>query len=672
MYSFIPILTFIILFAALARKEQCYRQAFLFATIIWGLITVGITEILSFFHALRLNWILCSWSLILVSSIIWYVRIFSRSRNQRKRTAKLSFKWFQESVPIPLLGGIIFIIFIVGITAFIAPPNTWDSMTYHMARVMHWIQNQTIAHYPTNFPPQLYHPPFAEFAIMHFQILTNNDYLANGVQWFSMVGCIVGVSLIGKELGANICGQVFAAVICATIPMGILQGSSTQNDYVVSIWLVCLAYAVLRIKNIGFSNSNLFLVSSSLSLALFTKTSSYFLIFPFFVWLIYLTAKKAGRIGLIKLIITLTSIVLIINGSHYTRNFQLSGSLLAAPINFVKEYKVEVFGIAQFCSNLIKNLTIHIATPLPSINRSLEEIVFKLHHFLGVPTFGHNATSDGFQINSLINHEDMAGAPIHLLLFFVIVVPYIIYSFRYYFERKKIKDISIIFYIAVILLAFVLFCVFLKYQPWNGRHHLAYLVLMSAPIGLIISRQRNFRIGIIIMYILLLSSIPWLFFNESRPLIANSQIIQNNRVENIFNTSRTQQYFFNRRYLESPYLASADFLHSINCNSIGLAHSSKGMGNNNLWEYPFWVILKEKFSEYPTIRHVNLANYSSKLSVPILDKNFNLCSIVYINDDSSVSEQIKVISGKKYVRAWSYQPLEIYIDIEKVNASTYF
>ena len=34
-------------------------------------------------------------------------------------------------------------------------------------------------------------------------------------------------------------GQILSAVICATIPMGILEGSSTQTDYTTSFWLVC-------------------------------------------------------------------------------------------------------------------------------------------------------------------------------------------------------------------------------------------------------------------------------------------------------------------------------------------------------------------------------------------------------------------------------------------------
>ncbi len=46
--------------------------------------------------------------------------------------------------------------------------------------------------------------------------------------------------LIGEDLRA----QAFIAAVAAAIPMGIVQSSSTQNDYVVAFWLVCGIYHI--------------------------------------------------------------------------------------------------------------------------------------------------------------------------------------------------------------------------------------------------------------------------------------------------------------------------------------------------------------------------------------------------------------------------------------------
>jgi len=89
---------------------------------------------------------------------------------------------------------------------------------FHMSRVVHWIQNKSVAHYPTHILRQLHQNPWSEFGILQFQILSSSDRLANLVQWFSMVGAVLGVSLIAKRLGADLRGEVFAAVTVATVP----------------------------------------------------------------------------------------------------------------------------------------------------------------------------------------------------------------------------------------------------------------------------------------------------------------------------------------------------------------------------------------------------------------------------------------------------------------------
>ena len=42
-------------------------------------------------------------------------------------------------------------------------PYNWDSMTYHCARLFHWKQNQSIAHYTTSVTRQISSPVLAAF-----------------------------------------------------------------------------------------------------------------------------------------------------------------------------------------------------------------------------------------------------------------------------------------------------------------------------------------------------------------------------------------------------------------------------------------------------------------------------------------------------------------------------
>ena len=95
-----------------------------------------------------------------------------------------------------------------------------------------------------------------------------------------MAVSLVGVSVIARQLGAGPRGQLLSAFVCATIPMGIMQASTTQNDHVAALWLVCLTSALLAIG----SHSGPFPVlgaGASLGLALLTKGTANVFALPF-------------------------------------------------------------------------------------------------------------------------------------------------------------------------------------------------------------------------------------------------------------------------------------------------------------------------------------------------------------------------------------------------------
>ena len=76
-------------------------------------------------------------------------------------------------------------------------------MEYHLPRVVEWINNRGVQFYPTIDWAQLCLSPFAEYAMLHLDLLYGSDRLVALVQWFSYVGCIVAVSLLAKELGRH-------------------------------------------------------------------------------------------------------------------------------------------------------------------------------------------------------------------------------------------------------------------------------------------------------------------------------------------------------------------------------------------------------------------------------------------------------------------------------------
>jgi len=125
-------------------------------------------------------------------------------------------------------------------------PNNWDSMTYHLARVAHWIQHGSVAAYPTSNARQLVYPPGAEYLLLVVQVLAGSDRLANLVQLAAWVILACSAPAFARAFGAPRRVAPWAAVMVASIPMGLLQASSTQNDLVAAVMAMGLLSTSLR------------------------------------------------------------------------------------------------------------------------------------------------------------------------------------------------------------------------------------------------------------------------------------------------------------------------------------------------------------------------------------------------------------------------------------------
>jgi 4-amino-4-deoxy-L-arabinose transferase-like glycosyltransferase len=613
------------------RKFQvlCWRGSFLLAALFWGLLLTVITEFLSLLKWLDFWHLVGAWGIVLL--LLWLILAFGNWNflEVRQDLHGLSISRFELS----LLVGVFLMVVIIGVIAWVAPPNTWDSMTYHMSRVIHWMQNKSVVFYPTAILRQLHSNPWSEFAILHFQILSGGDRFANLIQWFSMLGSLVGVSLLAKELGATSRGQIFAPVVCATIPMGILQGSSTQTDYVVSFWLVCFVYfALLLRKRANFHSA--FGTGAALGLAILTKATAYIFTFPFLAWL-GLSSIRHFNVKRILFIALALVIAFSVNFGHYARNFDLYGSPLGpgkeGP-NYV--YTNDIFSFAAVTSNLIRNIGLHLCSPHSRVNAALDNTISVLHKFIGISSNDERTTwnTEKFCVPKISYHEDNAGNPIHLLIIAMSLIFYMC-------QRHSEHDLGQ--YIYPLLLACLLFCVYLKWQPWHSRLHLPIFVLFAPFTGLMISRIRGSLVVTLIMALLLGTSLQCIFYNTTRPILGR---------DNIFTKSRMKQYFTSRPSLFEPYKEAVQIISELHGSDIGLI-----IGGND-WEYPLWVLLREKTNKIIRLEHVNVTNISQKYDKNHID-TLSQCAIFAINVDPL--RQVS-IGDVNYLRKWSYDSVSVY------------
>jgi hypothetical protein len=538
------------------------------------------TEVLSAFHWVNFPHLVGIWVLLCGALIaaVW--------RNGRARFLTKEAFHRPSLLSILLLGIIGFILATTLVTALLYPPNNWDSMTYHMARVPHWISNQSISFYPTAIERQNFSAPLAEFAILHLQLLSGSDLFANLVQWTCFVISIALGVLISAELSLSRREQIMAAVVIATIPMAILQSTSTQNDLVVTSFLMAFALFMLRLRK-NFTAANILFASLSLGLALLTKGTSYIYGAALGLTLaapILLQARSSLRLLIARLscLALVCLFALLLTSGHLVRTYRLYGSPLFAGEDGMSSQDLS---FPALLGSIPRNLSLHFGTTSPRLNRATDR---GLRQVVGgqIDNRDNAYLSTAFSINPYRRHEDFAGNPIHLWLALFALAAALLSA------RRQIPART--WYAVALLLGACLFCFYLKWQPWGSRLQTPLFVL-SAPLIIAALTPRIRKIynyaALIAIVLMTLYSLPFALNNKLRPLISNAWKQK----------PRTQLYFMYRPELYEGYQQAIDILEKTGVEDIGLYIGGDG------WEYPFWALAKARRLRF---RHVGFTGPS--------------------------------------------------------------
>lgn len=589
-----------------------------------------ITEALSLGHRLRPVWLAVSWALA-AGLGAWALR----GRGAREPAAR--------ATPIPrgttwALGAILAV---TGAIAVLAPPNNWDSMTYHMPRVAHWSQAGSVAHYPTHIPRQLWLGPWAEFAILHGYLLTGGDRLANLVQWLAFAGCVAGAAIVTGELGGGRLARGLAAVAFATLPMAIAQASSTQNDLVASFWLLSLGYWVRRFRAAPELGTAL-LVGTSAGLAALTKLPVSFLAVP---WLIAFvaSARPLGRRRAVHCLLAAALSVAALNAGHVSRTLLLlSGTPTVPPGSAGNSDELPPVWTAYVnttldpravVSNVLRNATLHLAVPSARVNGWVERAVVGVHRVMGLDPNDGRTTLGGvfprYRVGPVLLHEDFVGNPLHLLAALVAVV--IIWRRREAFPAR-VRGWA--WLSVATALAFV---VVLKWQPWNSRLHLPLFVLACPLIGIAFEGGR--RLAVAWATVVCLATLPSLAMTWPRTLLGPGSLLT---------LSREAQRFRNHPELHPVYGAAADVVRDMRCARVGLVLGWDG------FEYPIWALLRTRIGETVRLEHVLVENASGRLAPPSADRP---CALLVVGRDPDGPLSWR---GWTFVERWRWPPVRVY------------
>src|SRR5262249_5489054 len=116
------------------------------------------------------------------------------------RKQALGFWQWQNTLPFWIVAAFVLVTLFIALTT---APNNWDSQTYHLPRIEHWVQNGSLEVYPTSIMRQNETGPLAETLLLQTRVLSGSDFFYPLVQWVSMLCSIAAVFRITRQLGGS-------------------------------------------------------------------------------------------------------------------------------------------------------------------------------------------------------------------------------------------------------------------------------------------------------------------------------------------------------------------------------------------------------------------------------------------------------------------------------------
>jgi hypothetical protein len=213
--------------AALAASTLRLRSPAVFVVGWWVVLcaeVVATGEVLSLFHAIRpLGYALFEAIALTVALVAWQ----RAGRPRPPRFPRLP----RRPSPLALLGlvvalGVGYELFLVVAT----PPNNWDSMHYHLARVAAWHAQHGLGYFPTHNAIENVYPPNAELLVLWTVTFLGRDVLAALPQLLASLAGAASVFVIARRLGYERYVSAFSALLFPTLTIVVLESVTTQND----------------------------------------------------------------------------------------------------------------------------------------------------------------------------------------------------------------------------------------------------------------------------------------------------------------------------------------------------------------------------------------------------------------------------------------------------------
>lgn len=409
-------------------------------------------------------------------------------------------------------------------------PTNYDSSTYHLPRIIMWLQNASLNHFPTPTYRMLYQPYLSEviFAFIYstFGTLSFMRLWSVILVILLVKGLYLAIKLITNRRDFKIFEALIVVLLCWSI---VLQCVTTLNDIQLLYFIVTFNLGLWFFIN---KNEGYALLLLSLVLGYLTKgTSSIYLAFNIMIWVIWLLHKRICMevvrrfflINLNKIFLIFLTVLLLLPTT--IRNVKICGSVLGTPISETIMYKNDPTNLKSGLSNTLKNFAMHSGTPVEYINKINETVLYRMNDFLNLPSpndEGLNWAGLKFTIYGGVKYFFYPENVPNTLLFYLSLGIFIRVIGK--FIMKKELNSAGLEYLIISLISFLMLFIFsyiLRWQPWHTRLLLPVFLLQSIGVVLYINKLKSRKLFYAFIYV---SAFMAVIFNSNQPVLASSRL----------------------------------------------------------------------------------------------------------------------------------------------------
>ncbi|MEV6966214.1 DUF2142 domain-containing protein [Hamadaea sp. NPDC051192] len=550
------------------------------AALLIGAYAVVTLEALSAFDALNRWSAALVWVLFLAGFLGWWARRGRPLPRPARRWASARAWWAAASKVERLLVAVIGALLLIELVmAILAEPNNFDSQTYHLSRIEHWVADGNLQAYPTAIQRQISLAPGGEYLLAHLRLLTGGDALYNLVQWAAGVLCVFAASRIVAQFRGSRRAQLLTAFVVATTPMVTLQASSTQVDLIVAGWVASVATLVLDDANRKATLRTALWIGLGFGLAAVTKATGLLGTAPMLV-LWGLAQLRLGRVRGIGRVagtsVAVLAVAAVLCAPFYHRNYQEFGSPLGSS-RLTDSVPMQRHDPAAILVNGLRIGQTALDTPLAPLSHAVAAGVEGISRAVGVDPQDRDITFGVtyFPVVAWYPDEDRVSLPIQGVLVLLGVLFCAIRPRRFTESAGLLRA-----YILMVAMAGLLYVATVKWQPWGNRLIVFVLVLAAPLAGLwldkAMARRWPFRLIVVTIVAAALSATLAVGYGFPRRLVGEGSL---------FTTSSVDTRFLRRPQWTGDFLWARDQIEASGAQRIGLVQQ------NDNWEYPWWVLL---------------------------------------------------------------------------------